>query len=102
MDGKEFHFRLSAILRTYIQGRYGINAPEMTTEEFVPRIADLGIPRELRKCLKSLCRTSDPVKFAGVHAVESEMRKDLMFVRNFVRQTTPETIPHVGTNKPDF
>ena len=33
-DGKAFYFRLSAILRQYIWGRFGVGAPEMTTEEF--------------------------------------------------------------------
>ncbi|MDM8551518.1 hypothetical protein QUF72_15635 [Desulfobacterales bacterium HSG2] len=90
LEGKEFYFRLSAILRNYIEGRYGINAPEMTTEEFIPRIEELGIDKELRKNLKELLHATDPIKFAGVYAIESQMKKDLGFVRSFVKQTTPE------------
>jgi hypothetical protein len=38
LDGKTFYFRLSAILRQYVFGRYAVGAPEMTTEEFMPCI----------------------------------------------------------------
>lgn len=92
LDGKEFYFRLSAILRNYIRGRYGVNAPEMTTEEFLPRIEELGIHKGLQKHLKDLFYSIDPVKFAGMPAVESKMQKDLMFVRDFVKETAPTNI----------
>jgi LPXTG-motif cell wall-anchored protein len=88
-DGKAFYFRLSAILRQYIWGRFGVGAPEMTTEEFLPCIARLPVDRELARQLKQLCRAMDPVKFGGVTAMEKQMESDLFFVRGFVRQTTP-------------
>ncbi|MDM8526027.1 hypothetical protein QUF80_21855 [Desulfococcaceae bacterium HSG8] len=90
-DGKKFYFRLSSILRNYIQGRYGINAPEMTTEEFLPSIEKLNLDRELQQHLRKLIHSTDPVKFAGTPAVQTNMEKDLAFVRAFVKQTTPET-----------
>lgn len=86
-DGKEFYFRLSAILRNYIGGRYGFNAPEMTTEELMPMIDKLDADRKLLKGLKDLIVSSDPVKFAGLYAVENKMKNDLKFVRNFVNET---------------
>ncbi len=88
IEGKEFYFRLSAILRNYIQGRYSINAPEMTTEEFLPRVDELGIDRELQQQLKDLFHATDPVKFAGAHAVQTRMQNDLNFVISFVKKTT--------------
>lgn len=87
-DGKAFYFRLSAILRRYIFGRFSIGAPEMTTEEFLPCIDQLPIDRKLARQLKHLCRAMDPVKFAGQGANEKQMEQDLFFVRGFVRQTT--------------
>lgn len=89
-DGKAFYFRLSAILRQYILGRFGVGAPEMTTEEFVPCIDRLPVDRELAGPLKQLCRSMDPVKFGGVTTLEKQMETDLFFVRGFVRQTTPD------------
>jgi hypothetical protein len=93
MDGKDFYFSLSNILRTYIQARYGINALEMTTEELLPKIDLLGLSREMHQELKELIRSTDPVKFAGVPAAVSKMRAHLYFVRNFVTQTSSLEIP---------
>jgi hypothetical protein len=88
IDGKEFYFRLSAIMRNYIDGRFGIHAPEMTTEELLPRIDALEIAKEMQKELKELLRACDPVKFAGFPSVISTMKRDLFFAINFVKETT--------------
>jgi hypothetical protein len=88
MDGKTFYFRLSAILRRYVFGRFGVGATEMTTEEFVPCIDHLSIDTELARELKRLCRAMDPVKFGGQAIAEKQMEADLFFAREFVRKTT--------------
>ncbi len=88
LDGKTFYFRLSAILRQYVFGRFAVGAPEMTTEEFVPCIDRLNMDKSLAHRLKSLCRAMDPVKFGSQPAVEKQMETDLMFAREFVKKTT--------------
>jgi len=90
MDGKTFYFRLSAILRRYVCGRFGVGAPEMTTEEFLPCIDQLNTESDLARGLKQLCRAMDPVKFGGVAAMEKQMEQDLLFAREFVRKTTQQ------------
>jgi hypothetical protein len=90
MDGKAFYFRLSAILRQYVFDRFGMGAPEMTTEEFLPCIDGLAVGSALARQLKQLCRAMDPVKFGGQRAMEKQMEADLMFAREFVRKTTQE------------
>ncbi len=87
LDGRTFYFRLSAIVRQYVFGRFALGAPEMTTEEFVPCINRLPLDRELGRQLKQLCLAMDPVKFGGMTTVEKQMEADLLFVRAFVRQT---------------
>ena len=89
LDGKTFYFHLSAILRQYVSGRYAVGAPEMTTEEFLPCIDRLSIDTDLTGRLKRLCRAMDPVKFGAATAIERQMQADLLFVRTFVKQTTP-------------
>ncbi len=89
MDGKTFYFRLSAIVRQYVFGRFAIGAPEMTTEEFLPCIDKLPIDGALARRLKWLSLAMDPVKFGGQTAVERQMEADLSFARDFVRNTTP-------------
>ncbi len=89
IDGKTFYFRLSAIIRQYVHGRFGVGAPEMTTEEFLPHIDRLDIALDFQMALKALCRSSDPVKFAGHPAVEEQMEKDFLFAGSFVEKTKP-------------
>ena len=87
LDGKTFYFRLSAILRQYVFGRFAVGAPEMTTEEFIPRIDRLNMDKGLAQRLRVLCRAMDPVKFGSETAVEKQMETDLLFAREFVRKT---------------
>jgi hypothetical protein len=87
-DGKTFYFRLSAILRQYVFGRFAVGAPEMTTEEFVPCIDRLDMDKSLAQRLRGLCRAMDPVKFGGETVMEKQMETDLFFAREFVRKTT--------------
>jgi hypothetical protein len=91
IPGKDFYFRLSAILRHYLQGRYGVNAPEMTTDELSPKLDKMGIERDLSARLKALFHEADPIKFADALTVQTAMQSDLAFARKFVRETTPVT-----------
>jgi hypothetical protein len=89
LGARAFYFRLSAILRTYLQGRYGLNAPEMTTEEILPRIGSLDLPADLAARLEALLLSADPIKFAAVPASREQMETDLDFAVLFVERTTP-------------
>jgi hypothetical protein len=89
LPARKFYFRLCAILRGYIKDRFSINAPEMTTEEFLPWIKKIDIDRAMGHDVKKLLSTADPIKFAGVNATGVQMGEDLLFVRKFVKDTTP-------------
>ncbi len=89
VDAKQFYFRLSAILRRYIEGRYTLPAAEMTTEELLPRIDGLTLPVDLVQPLKTFCRATDPIKFAGSIPAPESMARDLAFARDFVRRSAP-------------
>lgn len=91
-DLKHFYFRLSAILRRYMERRYGIPAAEMTTEELLPAVGRLDVSLDLVGQVKSFCLRSDPIKFAGAVADAGRVAHELAFVRDFVRQTTPTSI----------
>ena len=102
-DAKAFYFRLSAILRRYIEGRYGIAAAEMTSEELIPAVARLEWPRPLNRDLREFCHATDPVKFADRPARRDKMVKDLAFVRRVVDQTRPREATaeeHAGPDRP--
>lgn len=89
LGDKGFYFRLSVILRTYLLGQFGLGAPEMTTEELLPRIARLGLAAELEQGLRRFLIYGDGIKFAGQSAEPQQQTTDLDFARRFVRQTTP-------------
>lgn len=58
---KDFYVELTMVVRRYIQRKYGIKAPHMTTEEFLRAAKPSD---ELRVFLES----ADMIKFAGVEA----------------------------------
>ena len=66
---KDFYVELTMVVRRYIQRRYGIRAPNLTTEEFFAEIA-----RAPERCvggaerLKQFLESADMVKFAGIEA----------------------------------
>ncbi|MFH1139207.1 MAG: hypothetical protein V1816_24255 [Pseudomonadota bacterium] len=86
---REFYFRLSAIFRSYLEGRYLFPALEMTTEELLPRLESLPIDPPLLAEIKAQSRRADPVKFAGFSVDSDIMSGDLRLVRRFVAETKP-------------
>ncbi|MDM8543793.1 hypothetical protein QUF90_22180 [Desulfococcaceae bacterium HSG9] len=88
-DAKLFYFKITEILRAYLQARFGLDALEMTTEELLPKIAALELDKKLQNDLKALFYHSDPVKFAEQPADRQLMQNDFQFVEIFVNQTTP-------------
>ncbi len=88
LNPKQFYFRLSAVLRRYIERRFNFPAAEMTTEELLPQVDRIALDASLALELKTFCRQTDPIKFAGAAARQGRLARDLAFSRNFVRQTT--------------
>ena len=82
-----FYFRLSAIIRGYLDGRFGLDTMEKTTEELLPVIKNLQIEAGRRSALAELLRSADPVKFASVQAGRARRGQDLEFVENFIKVT---------------
>ena len=69
---KDFYVELTMVVRRYIQRKYGIKAPHLTTEEFLREIA-VGVSRESglainTESLRRFLENADLVKFAGVEA----------------------------------
>ena len=63
---KDFYVELTMVVRRYVQRKYGIKAPHLTTEEFLREFKDER--RETRDELKKFLESADMVKFAGVEA----------------------------------
>lgn len=79
---------LSAIVRRYLESRYGVRAPELTTEEFLQearRAAGLQAPQ--RDLLSAFLARCDRVKFAGYRPDPDESMATLTAARAFVEDT---------------
>ena len=63
---KDFYVELTMVVRRYVQRKYGIKAPHLTTEEFLREFRDEG--RGMRDELRKFLESADMVKFAGVEA----------------------------------
>jgi len=85
---KPFYTELSLILRTYLEGRFSLNAPDETTEEIVE---ELSRSPELnggqRNILQEFMRQADIVKFAKGHPDRATMESAFNTTKQFVEET---------------
>ena len=91
---EEFYVRVSGILRHYIEWRFGLRAPEQTTEEFLDAMLVAGGPiAKHRGLLSAFLEHCDLVKFARHQPVPDDMHNALQRARDFVEQTAdPESL----------
>ena len=88
---KEFYIALSDIMRFYIERRFGIHAPEQTTEEFLDGVSRNGVfDVPTRSTLKEFLSHCDIVKFAQYRPETTEIQKAIDITRNFIEQTKQE------------
>ncbi|MEI8011448.1 MAG: hypothetical protein WCI27_03050 [Candidatus Omnitrophota bacterium] len=82
---KEYYSELSDIVRHYIEIRFDVRAPEMTTEEFmhVIRYSEKLTPAQQR-FLERFLNASDMVKFAQVKPIDEDMKMVMNSARTFV------------------
>ena len=79
---------LSSIVRTYLEKRYEIRAPELTTEEFLlVATARPELREEHRVLLSQFLERCDRVKFAGYRPDADESLATLAAARGFVEDT---------------
>ncbi|MHB8900530.1 MAG: DUF4381 family protein [Thermoguttaceae bacterium] len=83
-----FYVELSGIVRRYLEDRFELRAPELTTEEFlaaVGRSAELS--SEHQALLREFLRQSDLVKFARVQPTEEDVDSSIVSARRFLDET---------------
>jgi len=83
-----FHVELSRIIREYIEARFGLHAPERTTEEFLHEAAGSGrLAMAHQRVLGDMLEACDLVKFARARPGHAEMRAALDAALRFVDET---------------
>lgn len=92
---KEFYTRLTDILRRYLQGRFGINAMEMTTTQIVKALRSDTFTRQPAEHIDSVLRIADFVKFAKERPLADDNERALMRATEFVEATKPVPPPPV-------
>lgn len=91
---KEFHLELSFILRRYIEARFGVAAPESTTEEFLAGIRDRPeFAGGRRLALKGFLDHCDLVKFAEHQPARTQIDEAVACCRQFIAETVPAPEP---------
>jgi len=86
---KEYYSALSDIVRTYLEQRFGLRAPEMTTEEFLLTTARDGrLDGVHRRLLGEFLVESDLVKFARHLPTIAASERAWTAAKRFVDETT--------------
>ncbi len=83
-----WYVELSSILRTYIERRFGLGAPRLTTEEFFDRAkrSEL-LGDEEKQLIRALLERSDRVKFTDFMPSREETERMLSDARRFIGET---------------
>ncbi len=85
---KEFYLRLSSIVRRYIENRFGLRAPEQTTEEFLKGLENAqGFPDQFKPLLNNFLRHCDLVKFARFEPETKDIQASFDSCKAFIQGT---------------
>lgn len=85
---KLFYQKISNILRYYIENRFGLDAPEQTTEEFLAGI-DSGerLPEKYTPLLRTFLMHCDLVKFAEHQPTTEDIQNTFNSCKAFIAET---------------
>lgn len=78
---KDFYVELTLVVRRYVQRKYGVKAPHMTTEEFLSNLSHLSNVSNLSDFLSS----ADLIKFAGVEATPEMADEAVDSARDYLK-----------------
>jgi hypothetical protein len=98
---EEFYVRVSTILRRYVELRFGLRAPEQTTEEFlISTLATGGLIAAHGDLLEAFLQHCDLVKFARHRPMPGAMEQTFESAKTFVEHTADMhvlvTVPQSG------
>ena len=85
---REFYYRLSEIVRVYVERKFGLAAPEMTTEEFLVRLSRdrAAVPYDTDR-LRDFLEACDRVKYAAFEPRREDGEQSISAARAFVDAT---------------
>lgn len=86
---KEFYTRLTDILRSYIDSRFGINAMEMTSTQIIESLNSNNETVDSKSYVEQVLEIADFVKFAKVRPLPDDNVKSYNWALQFVKETKP-------------
>ncbi len=96
---KEYYTRLTDILRTYLDTRFGINAMEMTSTQILHALTKNEETRVPKKYMSQILEIADFVKFAKVRPLPDDNVQAFRSAVQFVEDTKPAPEPDEEENK---
>jgi hypothetical protein len=94
---KQYYSEVTEIIRRFFEGRFGILALEMTSDEVLQSLKLLAETEPVRKQLLTFFTTADLVKFAKYEPTPAEHELELKIAYDVVRALVPQT--KVGVEK---
>lgn len=92
---RPFYWELTSILRYYVENRFGIHAPEQTTEEFLAEATKSKLLQaDTQNHLFSILDYADAVKFARHRPLQDDMRAAYAAAERLIRETIAEPDMH--------
>ena len=86
---KQFYTEVTDIWRTYLKGRFDINAMEMTSRQILKELRDNKEVHLTVDQIEPMLELSDFVKFAALTPTRDEMEKAYGIIYSFVESTRP-------------
>ena len=101
---KEYFSSLTDIAREYIEGQFGVNAVEMTTDDILEEVKPLHFSQETYSKLKETMEVADLVKFAKYTTSSLESENAMTSMTEFVKESyeqyqntlSPSASPQMG------
>jgi hypothetical protein len=85
---QSFYYQLNGIVRQYIELRFSLTAPEMTTQEFLEALRDSDrLAAEHKGLLERFMAACDMVKYARYQPGKQEIEQVFATARDFIEQT---------------
>lgn len=97
---QSFYYRVSEVVRQYIERKFGLTAPEMTTEEFLNALARgrAELPYD-RERLREFLESCDRVKYAAFQPRREDGEDTLSAARAFVHTTAAAALSSASNDR---